>query len=56
MANSNEAMAGDVGALAIESFEQVRNDGTMSTGAETPSFFGSDDENIREFRVRELFR
>lgn len=36
---SNEAMAGDVGALGLESFEQIRNDGTMSTGAETPSFF-----------------
>lgn len=43
MANSNEAMAGDIGALGIESFQQPRNDGTMSTGAETPSFFGSED-------------
>lgn len=56
MANSNEAMAGDVGAIGIESFEQVRNDGTISTGAETPSFFGSEEDNMREFRVRELFR
>lgn len=47
MGNSNEAMAGDLGVIGIESFDQVRNDGTMSTGAETPSFFGSEEENMR---------
>ena len=43
MANSNEANAGDVGMIGVQSFQQPRNDGTISTGAETPSFFGSED-------------
>lgn len=38
--------------LGVESFEQIRVDGTMSTGAETPSFFGSEEEHRGEFRVR----
>lgn len=33
----------------------LRNDGTMSTGAETPSFVFSENQEA-EFRVRELFR
>ena len=54
MADSNEAVAGEQD-VWNKSWEHVRNDGTMSTGAETPSFVLSEFNNT-EFRVRELFR
>lgn len=58
MDNSNEALAGDLGMIANESWEQLQNERTLSTGAETPffSFSRSDRDHLEDFRVRELFR
>ena len=55
MGDSNEAVAGELDVLSRKSWEHIRNDGTMSTGAETPSFIFSDNQHT-QFRVRELFR
>lgn len=46
---------GDLGMVTNQSWDNILNNRTMSTGAETPSFLWSDDDH-GEFRVKELFR
>ena len=38
MNSSNEALAGDLGMIANDSWSQLQNERTLSTGAETPFF------------------
>lgn len=43
--SSNEAVLGDLGMITNQSWENIMNNRTMSTGAETPTFLWSEDDH-----------